>query len=78
MMEGTFEKNIKALIYKIEKQNNLDVKNFKSVIDNYISIDGSEINNDLDFILYNQLDKKIQAIIFDFLSHALNKKKIAD
>ena len=74
-MEGTFEKNIKALIYKIEKQNNLDVKNFKSVIDNYISIDGSEINNDLDFILYNQLDKKIQAIIFDFLSHALNKKE---
>ena len=44
MMEGTFEKNIKALISKIEKQNNLDVKNFKSVIDNYISIDGSEIN----------------------------------
>ena len=47
-MEGTFEKNIKALIYKIEKQNNLDVKNFKLVIDNYISIDESEFWNTID------------------------------
>ena len=74
-MGETFGKNIKALISKIEKQNNLDVKNFKSVIDNYISIDESGIKNDSDLNLYHRLDEKIHTIIIDFLNHCLKKKE---
>ena len=74
-MEDTFETNIKSLTSKIEKQNNLDVKNFKSVIDNYISINESGFKNDSDLNLYVQLDKKIHTIIIDFLSHCLKKKE---
>ena len=75
MKKNTYEKNVKALIDTIQHQNNYNLKNYKSVIDKYLSIDKPVILDANKMTLNYRLHISINAITFDFLIHALKKKE---